>query len=53
MSHYCDTQLQVTENVGDLCKLSPNLYQCFNIEGTFLLLSTGYTGAYKKTERLL
>ena len=35
VSRYRDTQLQVTENVCDLSNLSPNIYQCFKIEGIF------------------
>ena len=36
MSRYRDPQLQVTENLCDLRNLSPNIYQCFKIEGLFI-----------------
>ena len=56
VSHYRDTQLQVTENICYLCNLSPNIYQCFKIERIFYsdqLVIRGYTGANENTECLL
>ena len=50
VSRYCDTQLQVTENLCYLWNLTPNIYQCFRIEGIFSckqLVIRGYTGANK------
>ena len=35
VSRYRDTQPQVTENECDLSNLSPNINQCFKIEGIF------------------
>ena len=35
VSRYRYTQLQVTENLGDLSNLGPNIYQCFKIDGIF------------------
>ena len=32
LSRYLDPQFQVTENLCDLRKLSPTIYQCFKIE---------------------
>ena len=51
MTRYRDKKLQVTENSRELGNLSPKIHQCFKIEG--ILLKTGYTGAYKKTDRPL
>ena len=45
VSRYRDTQLQVTENLCYLRNLSPNIYQCFKIEGIFFL-TTCYQGLY-------
>ena len=35
VSRYRDTQLLVTENLLLVKNLSPNIYQCFKIEGIF------------------
>ena len=35
VSRYRDTQLHVTENLCYLRNLSPNIYQCFKIEGIY------------------
>ena len=35
VSRYRDPQLQVIENLCDSQNLSPNIYQCFKIEGIF------------------
>ena len=48
VSRYRDPQLQVTENLFYLRKLSPDTYQCFKIESIFnfkQLVIGGYTGA--------
>ena len=47
MSRYREPQLQVTENVCDLCYLGPNIYQCFKIEGIYTFNNWLYRWLYK------
>ena len=53
MSRYRDPQLQVTENSCNLWNWSPNIYQCFKIEGIFYCEQLVIRGANKNTECLL